>query len=103
MYFNGTTILLIGGSAELEKFREWARRSGFRLAGRVGPEVRYVIADEDVLDGSCTPEQGRMLARARGSGLECLSPATGQSCLRMLLEGRTPEVGRSGTVLTGGR
>lgn len=103
MYFNGTTILLIGGSTELEKFREWAHRSGFRLAERVDPEVRYVVADEDVLDGSCTPEQGRVLARAREAGLECLSPATGRSCLRMILEGRTPEGVRSGTVLTGGR
>ncbi|NHD15795.1 MULTISPECIES: hypothetical protein [Actinopolyspora] len=103
MYSNGTTILLIGSSAELEKFREWAHRSGFRLVEEVDPEVRYVIADEDVLDGSCTPEQGRALARAREAGVECLSPATGQSCLRMLLEGRAPEGVRSATVLTGGR
>lgn len=87
----------------MEKFREWAHRSGFRVAERVDPEVRYVVADEDVLDGSCTPEQGRVLARAREAGLECLSPATGQSCLRMLLEGRTPEGIKGGMVLTGER
>ncbi|PRW64057.1 hypothetical protein [Actinopolyspora mortivallis] len=103
MPFTATKLLLIGDSAELERFRDWARRVGFRLVGGVDPEVRYVIADEDVLDGNCTPEQGHWLARARAIGLECLSPATGRSRLCRILEGRVPEEQERGRLLIGGR
>ncbi|WP_460955473.1 hypothetical protein [Parasphingorhabdus pacifica] len=37
-------------------------------------EVSVAVADEDVLDGLCTAEQGRMLAACWALGITCLPP-----------------------------
>ncbi|EQD82553.1 hypothetical protein A8924_3208 [Saccharopolyspora erythraea NRRL 2338] len=71
-------ILFLGSSKRLLHTREWAAAQGFQVVGEPVAGVDCVIADEDVLDGICTPAQSVQLAEARSRGLDCLSPEEGR-------------------------
>lgn len=72
---HATKVVFIGNSTPLRTLRTWARGSGLTVTEQPVSGVLCVVADEVVLDGRCTREQGERLAVSRELGLECLSPA----------------------------
>lgn len=74
MLGNVARVLLLGTSPQLRAVAEWARARGFPITEEADEGVSLVAADEDVLDGLCTPRQGQLLARCRELGLTCLPP-----------------------------
>lgn len=74
-------IVFIGDSTPLRTLRTWVRGSGLTVADQPEIGVLCVVADEIVLDGQCTPDQGQRLAKSRSLGLECLPPTLARDWL----------------------
>lgn len=76
-----TKVVFIGQSTPLRTLRTWARGSGLTVTEQPAPGVLCVVADEVVLDGECSQDQGDRLAASRELGLECLPPTVARSRL----------------------
>ena len=87
-----TEIAFVGSSPELREVQRWAAEHGHQIAATPGRATVCVVADEDVLDGFCAPDESTMLARARELGLTCLPPALAREHIQILPHQPAPEV-----------
>lgn len=68
-------LVFIGVSRPLREALGQAQGLGYAPAAQPHARVRCLVADEDVLDGFCTPGEAQILQQARVLGLPCVSPA----------------------------
>lgn len=77
--------LFVGDSPALVTLRERLGERGLRIAAAPHQDLVCVVADEDVLDGLCSPEQAALLATCHDLGLACLGPDVAAPVLREAL------------------
>lgn len=79
------TALFIGESPELIDLCEWARQRHIVPVEIPHQGLLCAVADEDVLDGLCTPGEASILQRAHAMGIPCLTPADARRFLASTL------------------
>ncbi len=82
---NAPAALFVGDSPALVMLRDRLGERGLRIATAPHQNLVCVVADEDVLDGLCSPEQAAVLAACHDLGLACLGPDVAAPVLREAL------------------
>jgi hypothetical protein len=74
-------MIFIGESDALMEVFTLARKCGVVPVEQPGPDLTCVVADEDVLDGECTPGEADILRQVWGLGMPCVRPGQAHALL----------------------
>lgn len=74
-------MVFLGESRTVGRVSDWARRLGYGRTSRPHAQLTCLVAEEDVLDGFCTPREAQILQHARTLGLSCLLPGEAREFL----------------------